>query len=94
MPDVTAHVLASRADPPAQRLQHAIATFEAADRRARHHFDIGETPDAINQITRHRRTEIVAAHQHPYLGGVTGQINYGLTGGVARANQSHFLTGA
>ena len=65
MADRSPSFLASDTESPANRLQHTVIAFKAADRGARHHFDIGEAADAVDQITRHRLREIATAHQHP-----------------------------
>ena len=48
------HLLARRAAP-ADRLQHAVAAFEAGDLGLRHHLDVGEALDAVDEVARHAR---------------------------------------
>lgn len=74
MPDRAPLFLRSTA--PADRRQFAIGAFQAADLRLLDHLDIVERADARDQVLRHARVQIIAAH----LAGMLREVDDGLAG--------------
>src|SRR6516162_5983960 len=93
MIDRTAYFLVG-ADLPAHGFQRAVAALKPTDGCACHYLDIGKTADAFDQVAGHRCPQVGSAHQHPDLNALARQINGGLAGGVAGADQRNFLIAA
>src|SRR5581483_3765214 len=58
------------------------------------HVDVGQVLDAVHEIPRHARREIVAAHDDVHVAGELDQVHNRLSGGVARADHDHLLVAA
>ena len=76
------------------RGQYAIGAFERIDFGLREHFDIGKPADTVDEIARHGRSDIVAAHQHPDFRDMLGEKHRGLAGRIPGADQHDVLIGA
>src|SRR5260370_23392825 len=67
---------------PADRLQHAVVAFEAADLRSGYYPHIGEPCDAVDEVARHACREAWSPHQKPYFGDLARQVDRCLPRGV------------
>ncbi len=73
-----------------QRLQPLVANgLEHLGSRL--HHNIGCARNLIDQIFRHGGRKPVSAHQHGYLGGIFGEVEGGLAGGVGAADDINLL---
>src|SRR5579862_8153719 len=91
MADRPRRLLAGGAIDPAHALERAGFAFEPGYFRLYQNFDVWLRRDAIAEITRHRRFEALAPHDHPDLVRLGREIDRGLAGGIASAHKCDFL---
>ena len=86
-------LLAAAAIAPADRLQRAVVPFERGDLDPRHHLNVGQAADALDQIGRHGRRQGRRASSAT-LRGLAGEEDRRLARAIAAADQRDLLPGA